>query len=318
MSKFRRSWILFKRSMQVIGENKKLLLFPVITFVLTCVIALFFITPIVLWDMENVFITDFANMAHRFARVGNPQQLYLSPACYILFGIIYIVSMFLATFFNVAFFNEILNALNGHPVSISGGLRLASSRLKAIFAWSLFAGIVGLIIKALEERLGWFGSLIMKIVGIAWSVASVFVVPVIIREEKYANPVRFVKTSAAILKRTWGESLIGYLGISFGGLFLFVSTVVLVGPIIFLFITMVNTNTLNINIPLMLSIGVPIVIMGWIVFVIVFSYFLHVASQVYLGALYIYATEGVVPEPFDQEQMNMAWRIKSGRKTNEK
>ena len=244
---------------------------------------------------------------------GKPQgflakkgELYVNPACYVLFGIIYLVSMFLTTFFNVAFYNEILNVLNGYPVSISGGLRLAASRLKAIFAWSLFTGIVGLIIKALEERLGWFGSWIMKIVGIAWSVATVFVVPVIIREEKNANPVRFLKNSAAILKKTWGESLVGYLGVGFGQIFILLGSLVLFGVVIYLSVMLNNYWILG------------IIAITWFIGLLVFAYFVHVASQVYLGALYIYATEGVVPSHFEQEQMNMAWKVKSGRKTNEK
>lgn len=55
----------------------------------------------------------------------------------------------------------------------------------------------------------------------------------------------------------------------------------------------------------------------WLFSALVWGYLLHVASQVYLGALFIYATEGVVPGPFDQAQMELAWKVKSGRKSRE-
>jgi len=37
------------------------------------------------------------------------------------------------------------------------------------------------------------------------------------------------------------------------------------------------------------------------------------AGGAYRCALYIYATEGVVPEPFTEEHMQMAWHIKTPR-----
>ena len=48
MSKFQRSWILFKSSVLIISRNKKLLLFPVLTLALTGVILIFFLAPVAL------------------------------------------------------------------------------------------------------------------------------------------------------------------------------------------------------------------------------------------------------------------------------
>jgi len=39
-----------------------------------------------------------------------------------------------------------------------------------------------------------------------------------------------------------------------------------------------------------------------------------VAGQVYRVALYLYAAEGTAPGPFDVEQLNAAWKMKSGGK----
>ena len=59
------------------------------------------------------------------------------------FAVAYFVSMFLATFSNVAFYHEIMQALNGQPVFIRRGFRFAATRWKAVLLWSLFAGLVG-------------------------------------------------------------------------------------------------------------------------------------------------------------------------------
>ena len=109
------------------------------------------------------------------------------------------VAMFIATFFNVAFYHEILAALSGRPVSIGRGLKFACTRLKPILMWTLFAGLVGLIIKAIEQRLELFGRLVARVIGVAWSVAAVFVIPIIIREEQSANPVNMLRKSAGVL-----------------------------------------------------------------------------------------------------------------------
>jgi len=53
---------------------------------------------------------------------------------------LYFVSMFFATFFNVAFYHEILVALAGQSVSIIRGLKFAGTKWKAVLMWALFAG----------------------------------------------------------------------------------------------------------------------------------------------------------------------------------
>jgi hypothetical protein len=46
LEKLQRSWQLFKRSIRVIREHPKLLLFPLVMGVLTTMIALFFLVPV--------------------------------------------------------------------------------------------------------------------------------------------------------------------------------------------------------------------------------------------------------------------------------
>jgi hypothetical protein len=50
----------------------------------------------------------------------------------------------------------------------------------------------------------------------------------------------------------------------------------------------------------------PVVIFSLTVVIVLTS----VASQVYKGALYLYAAEGIVVEPYSQEMLEMAWKFK--------
>jgi hypothetical protein len=40
------------------------------------------------------------------------------------------------------------------------------------------------------------------------------------------------------------------------------------------------------------------------------SWITNVVNSVYRCALFIYATEGVIPEPFDKELLDSAWKVK--------
>lgn len=315
MGRIKRSRELFKRTLSVIRKNKKLLLFPIVTFFLSLVIYAFFITPVALWNTGYSYsdVHHWKALGERWLIIdGESKNSDVRPVGYILIIGLYMGSMFLATFFNVAFYNEILNALNGNRVSITRGFKFAFSRIIPILIWSLFTGIIGWFIKLLEEKFGVIGRWVMRFIGITWSIASVFAVPVIIREQKSLNPLKYLRTSGCLLKKTWGESLAGFVGIRFiGGLSILIS--ILIGfPISFVTLTigavLLDTNKMM---GILLLAGGTFVLFFSLFFV---NYILSVANHIYRCALYIYAVEGVIPEPFTQEQMETAWKVKSGRK----
>ena len=136
----------------------------------------------------------------------------LTPAGYALAAVFYLAATCLANFVNVALYSQILNALRGRPVSVSAGLRPARSRLGAIVAWSLLTGLVGLIIRQIEERVGLVGRWIIGLIGLAWSVAAVFAVPVIVVGAEGAHPLRILRRPRPRSRRpganrcwaTWG------------------------------------------------------------------------------------------------------------------
>ncbi len=332
--RFKQSWELFKASINVTLRHRKLLWFPVITACLTALIAILFFSavavPVVLLDKDlrshlqhqSVVANDEklpeqpspASARHSSSRessdalhvllTGHPGHSSNDVATQkwswasLYFVPIYFASMFLATFFNVAFYHEILAALDGRGVSFRRGLGAAWARLPSIFAWSLLAGVVGWAIRAMEQRLPFAGRIIASLVGLGWSIAAVFAIPVIITEQSLRNPVKILQQSAGTLKRTWGESLIGYVGFSAGNLLIFIVSLV---PL-----------ALGITIAMMLNL-VWVGIAGgviWILGLILMGDIAGVAGHVYRCALYKYATEGVVPEPYSRELLDMAWRVK--------
>jgi hypothetical protein len=317
ITKFQQSWQLFKTSIAVTLRHRKLLWFPLIATFLTALIALIFLAPIIipaalhptgfhLNQKEHwAALCDYylpqaainAKLQHR-APAPDAPVTHITPLISACVPVIYFVSMFLATFFNVAFYSEIIQALNGRGVSFRRGLSLARSRLPSILAWTLLAGAVGWIIRKIEERLPFAGRIVMGLIGMAWSVAAVFVIPVIIQEQPMRNPIKILRQSALTLKRTWGEGLIGYVGFSAGSAVIFMCSLL----------------------PLLLAVGIAVLLKSiwftaivgvvWLIGLFFLAYVSNVASQVYRCALYIYAAEGVVPEPYNQDLLDRAWKVK--------
>jgi len=129
------------------------------------------------------------------------------------------------------------------------------------------------------------------------------VIPIIVRDGQNANPINMLKNSAGILKRTWGEALIGYAGISLA------SGLILVVSLVGLFGSLALCIALN-NYWLIAIVGVL-----WLVGMFVLSYLTSVAGQIYKCALYLYAAEGIVSEPYSAEMLNAAWKFKKNKST---
>ncbi|HYG35150.1 MAG TPA: hypothetical protein VEC99_10220, partial [Clostridia bacterium] len=99
---------------------------------------------------------------------------------------------------------------------------------------------------------------------------------------------------------TWGEMLAGYVGMQGTNLLvLWLSILFWVG--------------MGICAVLLSNAWVLLVALApWLLAVITYSYLASMASRVYLCALYLYASEGVVPAPYDASMMNTGWRMKKG------
>ncbi len=47
-----------------------------------------------------------------------------------------------------------------------------------LFGYALIAATVGMILKAIEERAGFIGRIVIALIGAAWNVATFLVVPI--------------------------------------------------------------------------------------------------------------------------------------------
>ena len=323
MNKIKRSGKLLRAAFAVLLREKKLLLFPLIATVLAMVAALFFLAPIVLYPTGHSYFSaaHWSALAAKLSQAFQPfQPVHGAPVMITkttaimffsnnwwaapLFAVAYFVSMFLATFSNVAFYHEIMQALNGQKVGLRRGFRFALARWRAILLWSLFAGLVGYIINAIEERVGLLGKVITGFLGMAWSVACVFIIPTLVRDTETTSPFRLLRNSVGTLRRSWGELVIGFVGLEFAG------AILMLALVLAMFGAGIGAFYVGLYFHLKTLWLVFVAIGGLFAVVMSLSWISSVVNPVYRCALYIYATEGVVPGTFDKELLDSAWKVK--------
>ncbi len=288
MGKFKRSWHIFMKALDLIMAEKKLLIFPLISAFAMIVLIALIITGLLTWALLT----------------GDPEAAENTGGSGILelavFFVLYLVTMLVSNLCMAAFFSEIFRGLNGDSVEVTRGIRKAFSRFKAIFLWSLLASTVGLILSMLERRAGIIGAIVIKLLGVVWAVASCFAIPAIVCNRDLNNPFQALKYSATAIKRTWGESLIGFVGIN-----------MISGVAVFLFFLLVIAGVVLgvLANSAVCWILVAIMAAALLVALVLFGYLVNVAQAIYRAALYQYA-EGMEVVVFSEEELAGAFRSK--------
>jgi hypothetical protein len=195
------TWELMGASWDVLKRTKGLLVFPLLSCICCLLVMLSFALPAYktgAWEPP----------AHGAA----PAE---KAAYYVVLFAFYFCNYFVITFFNTAIVAGAMSRMAGGEPSVAGCLRAAVTRIHLIVGWALLAATVGLILRIIEEQSEKVGRFVAGLLGMAWSMISFLVIPVLVMEEK--GPLAALKQSTTLLKRTWGEQLVG--NFSFGVVF---------------------------------------------------------------------------------------------------
>ncbi|MBN8887038.1 MAG: hypothetical protein J0I77_15055 [Rudaea sp.] len=277
--KLSRSWILVKASAAVLKEDKKLLVYPALSAVCTVIVAASFFVP--------------AAFAGVFTRnMGD----HLTPGRALLLFAFYLVQYSVIIFFNSALVAAALIRLRGGEPTLADGFNAAKARLPAILGYAAIAATVGMILRSLQERAGFIGRWVIGLIGMAWSLATFLVVPILVNSD--VGPVDAIKHSAELLKRTWGENLLGNVGI--GVVFGLLSVVVvLVG--VLLVIPAIGSQS---------AVAIGAVCALIVLAVILIALVQSALQGIYAAAIYRYAEEGATSPGFDQALIANAFQPK--------
>lgn len=287
-----RGWELTKQSWAVLRTDKQLIVFPALSSLACFLVAVSFIAP------AAVFI-DFSHLGHQGSASGPGQggnSMSGNPFYYVwLFGF-YFVNYFVIAFFNSALVACAWNRFNGEDTSVRAGLRVAVKRLPQILGWTLVNATVGVLLRMISEKSGSIGKYVVGLIGLAWTIASYFVVPILVVEG--VGPIEAVKRSTATIRKTWGESLTANVTIGAISVVVFLLSLI---PAAAGVAVAVATDTLW---PAFVGLGVMVV--GLIAAGLVTS----TLQMIVVAATYRYASTGLVPEHFDGELLEQAFRAK--------
>jgi hypothetical protein len=199
MSRFSRSWLLIKASMDVLRNDNALLILPAISGAMTMLVAGGFVA---LAASDGTFAAMAAAGRHHYA----PPEFYVWLFC------MYVVQYFVVIFFNTALVGAAIVLLGGGRPTVWDGLKLAVSRIGPILGYAIISATVGVLLQFVAEKLGIVGRLIAGGLGLAWTAATFLVVPILAAEG--IGPWQAIERSGELLRKTWGENLIGNAGIS--------------------------------------------------------------------------------------------------------
>jgi hypothetical protein len=275
-NRFERSWELVKASASVLRKDKELLLFPLISSAALLLVALCFLLPAV-----------------GLGALDGLERDELSAGHYLVAFLFYFSQYFVIFFFNAGLVGAALIRLDGGDPTFADGMRIARSRIGVIAGYAAVAATVGMILRAIQERVGFVGRIIVGLLGVGWSIATFLVVPVLVHRD--VGPVEAVKESAALLKETWGENVIGRAGLGvafaliFGGVAIF--------GLFIIFVAFLTKSMFVIG----LAFFVTAVAVGLTALV------QTALAGIYAAALYRYATTGKEAEGFDPKMLKLAF-----------
>jgi hypothetical protein len=277
-----RSWHLIKASASVLIEDKTLILFPLISSVAAlAVVACFALPMFALGALDG--------LAH--GRSGP-----VATSHYVIGFLFYLSQYFVIFFCNTALVGAAMKLLDGESPTLGDGFRIAGSKVYAILGYAAVAATVGIILRAIQERVGFIGRIIAGLLGMGWTLATYLVVPVLVAKD--VGPIEAIKESASLFKRTWGENVIGQAGLGFAFGLIYLG--VIMGCVMLILVAAMAHS-----VALAVLIGVAAIC------ALVITSLVHAAlTGIYAAALYRYATDGTGAHGFDSQALKMAFQPK--------
>ncbi len=204
-----RGWKMTKLGISVVRADPELIVYTFFSAVFSIAASIAVISGSI--GFEMVFCSD-AEVCE------NEEAANMANLAIVFVG--YLVISVITVFWNAAIVASAYERLTaGTNPRFSYGIRQASKCMPQILAWGVISGTVGLILKILEGiardddspvPLRVLAGLSSFVLGVAWWMATFFVVPMIVLEK--AGVVDSMKKSPGLFKQTWGEDVGSHVG----------------------------------------------------------------------------------------------------------
>lgn len=275
-----RSWALATSSWAVLRQDKELLALPV----LSAVTSLAAVAPFVAVALLG----------------ADGDRMSMTAVGWAALAVAYLLGAYVTIFFQSALVLAANERLTGGSPTLGWALAAAGANAGRILPWALVSATVSVVLNAIQQRAGILGRLVAGIAGLAWTLVTLLVLPVLVIE--HVGVKEAVSRSAAAFRRTWGENVAGTVGIGAVS-----SLAVFAGLLVFGGVAAVGIGA---DLAPLVVVGIALFVV-WIVVVAVFSAAL---SGVFRTALYRYAMLGEEPAGFSSDQIAGAFRPKGARR----
>lgn len=277
MGRIGRTWELAKASWSVLKADKELLALPVLSGLTSLIIAASFLIPI-------------------FAAKGIDAETEFGALDFVVLAVMYFVLAYVTIFFNAALVHAANDRLNGGDPTLRSALGGAAHRAGRILPWALITATVSIILRSLEERAGLLGRIVLGFIGLAWTLVTFLVVPILVIED--IGAIDAIKRSGSLFKRTWGENVAAQFGFGILGFIAALPAIALI------FLGAAAGGV---------ALGALIVVA--VIWLIAVAVGLSALSGVFQAALYHYAISGDVPgQYFSPSTFNDAFAPRQQRR----
>ena len=205
MGKVTNTWTLMGASWEILKKDKEMIIFPVFSCIACLIVMASFAYPIYLTGQW------------RPPAVNTPSADEFS--FYLALFLFYFCNYFVIVFFNAGIVACATIRIGGGDPTVLDGLKAATNRGAQIVGWALLLSTVGFILRLIGRKSLRGGRIAAGLLGVSWSIASFLVVPILVVEGK--GPFAALSESISLLKKSWGEQLLG--NFSFGLVFFLLS-----------------------------------------------------------------------------------------------
>jgi Family of unknown function (DUF6159) len=201
-----------------------------------------------------------------------------------------------STYCNVALIRMAEARFEGRRCTTREGFRAANRRLPRILGWSLLAVGVGAVLDKIAEKVPFGGAVASWLLGAAWSLGTMFAIPVLALED--VGPLQAAKRSTQIFRARWGEGMIGTFGVGF------VSVVLAIPGLALLMVGFGTGGT----------VGVPLFVVGGVL-LIVAATVSRALEELFALAIYRHQVQGAGAFGLPPEQLDRLVDLKARRGT---
>jgi hypothetical protein len=271
MGTLERTWSLYKQSFDLLSADAEIVFFPVFSAISAILVTAGFFFPF------------FQSGVLREIGRQNP-----SGEVYAILFAWYYLNYLVIIFFNSALVGCANMRLSGGDPTMRDGLRIAVQHFGKIAGWAFIAATVGVILDTLKNGSNkLIGRLIAGGLGLAWTLITYLIVPIIILEDRTIYD--SMERSAELFRKRWGEQIAGSFGFGLLNLLLLLPALA-IGFLLF-------------------QLDPVLAIIAVISYILILAAISSAVKGIFTVVLYRYASTGELPNGFSGRQIEGALGI---------